>query len=68
MGFDKELAQNPNKYAENSSYMKKGKLIHISGYQSFTYNITKQNISLRKGDQRTKIKRKLVENAFIQGV
>ena len=67
MGFDKELAQNPNKYAENSSYMKKGKLIHISGYQSFTYNITKQNISLRKGDQRTKIKRKLVENAFIQG-
>jgi len=67
MGFDKELGTNPNKYAPKSSYKKEKELISVEGYQSFTYDIRKRFILINESDQRTNIKKKLVETAFNTG-
>tara|TARA_B100001093_G_C26858717_1_gene1028788 strand:+ start:4783 stop:6543 length:1761 start_codon:yes stop_codon:yes gene_type:complete len=67
MGFDKELATNPNKYADKFSYKNERELVYVNGYQSFIYNKKKKSISINKSDQTTNIKKKLVESAFLRG-
>ena len=67
MGFDKELGTNPNKYAPKSYYKKVKELISVGGYQSFTYDIRKRFILINESDQRTNIKKRLVETAFNTG-
>ena len=67
MGFDKELATNPNKYTVKSSYRKEKELIFVGGYQSFIYDKRKKSISINESSQRTNIKKGLVESAFNSG-
>ena len=67
MQFDKELSKKPNKYAPSSSYTRQGELIHIRGYQNYTYNSKKGSLLLSRKDKKTRIKKRLVEKAFLLG-